>query len=49
MLVDMALAQIPAGYIERIGILVRADSAGASTSWPTSVIGPTCGTRSVTR
>lgn len=28
--VDLALAQIPAEYIERLGILVRADSAGAT-------------------
>ena len=45
---DRALAQIPAEYVETLEILVRADSAGATHGLSTTAARGTCGSRSAT-
>jgi hypothetical protein len=46
--IDLALAQVPAKYIESLEILVRADSAGATTGSSTTAARATCASRSAT-
>ena len=48
MVIDRSLAQIPEEQLEKMEILMRADSDGATHGTPITAIGATCGSRSAT-